>query len=96
MEIKVKGTSKVGILAFDLSDPYASIDMEKARNVQNVCRALSDFTNALRSIRKYNAVKEIPDIDTQPIYQAILDTEDYYRALFFTCLNENDAILYVD
>jgi len=97
MEINVKSTSKVGILAFDLDDQYASADMEKAKNVQKLCNALSDFTNRLRGIRKYEAFDQLPGEElTDELKQQIINAQQYYHTLFFTCLNENDAKSYLD
>ena len=96
MDIKVKGTSKVGILAFDLNDQCASSDMDKARNVQKLCNAISDYFAALRNIRKYDSIAPVMGVDIDNIKQQIQDCEEYYKRLLFTCLSENDAEMYLD
>lgn len=101
MDIKVKGASKVGILAFDLDDMYAKADMGRAQKAANVSIALSEFLNKLRSIRKYDTV---PDVrgelehlrEKEDIKSEIIVSEEYYRSLFLECLEDADAMEFLD
>jgi hypothetical protein len=101
MDIKVKGTSKVGILAYDLDDMYAIADMKKAQKVSNVSIALSEFMSKMRSIRKYDS---IPDVrgelehlrEKEDIKAEISVSEEYYHALFVQCLEDADALEFLD
>ncbi len=101
MDIKVKGTSKVGILAFDLDDMYAKADMDRAKKAANVSIALSEFLNKLRSIRKYDTVPDVrgplePRREEKDIASEIMVAEEYYRTLFLECLEDADAMEFLD
>lgn len=101
MDIKIKGTTKAGILAYDLDDMYARQDMERAKKVANVSIALSEFLNKLRTIRKYDTVPEVraslePYRKEQDIKSEIMVAEEYYRTLFMECLEVADAMEFLD
>jgi hypothetical protein len=100
MDIKVKGTEKVGILAYDLSDHYAKEEMIKAQRVIKIAIALSEFMNALRSIRKYDNVPDVrgmfDDRGMDAVKSEIMVSEDYYRALMIQYLEDNDCLDFLD
>lgn len=101
MDIKIKGTTKAGILAYDLDDVYARSEMERAKKVANVSIALSEFLNKLRTIRKYDTV---PEVRTKleryraadNIKSEIMVSEEYYRTLFLEALEDADAMEFLD
>jgi hypothetical protein len=97
MDIKVKGTSTVGIIAYDLSDPHAKEEMLKAQNMPKLSVALWEFQMKLRAIRKYEDVPQLANIEmTDALKRQIIDTEEYYSALYFSCLEEYEALGLVD
>ena len=101
MDIKIKGTTKAGILVYDLDDVYARSEMERAKKVANVSIALSEFLNKLRTIRKYDTVPEVrailePYREEQDIKSEILVAEEYYRTLFLEALEDADASEFLD
>ena len=97
MDIKVKGTSKVGILVFDLNDPYEKQNYLLALKLPNIQAALSDYSNCLRNIRKYDNIKEVADVlldvDSRSV---ILDAEHYYSRLLINCLDNEDVLDVLD
>lgn len=96
MDIKVKGTTKAGILAFDLNDPQGADQMEEANNAPFMRLALTEFLEKLRGIRKYDKLPDIPDISFTPeLTQAIKDSEEYYRFLFLEILEECDVLKHI-
>lgn len=101
MDIKIKGTTKAGILAYDLDDIYARQDMERAKKVANISIALSEFLDKLRTIRKYDTVPEVWGTleflrDTDNIKSEIMVSEEFYRTLFMECLEDADAMEFLD
>jgi hypothetical protein len=97
MDIKVKGTSKVGILAYDLQDPYEKQNYMLTLKLTNIQAALQEFTNSLRNIRKYDSIKELPEINLDADSSSIiLDAEHYYSKLFYDCLQNEDVLDVLD
>lgn len=97
MEIKVKGTSRVGILAYDLNDAYEASNMLKAQKLSKISSALYELTQKLRQIRKYDSVPEVREVDLDAdLRQKIMDAEEYYSKLFFECMEENDVLEFLD
>jgi hypothetical protein len=97
MDIKVKGTTRVGILAYDLTDTYEATNMAKAQNISNISCALFDFTQKLRQIRKYDNVPDVREVEVNAVIkQQIIDAEEYYSKLFYECLEEYNVLDFID
>ena len=92
MDIKIKDTTRAGILIYDLNDISAVQQMKSAQNIQNIKLAMSGFMDKLRKIRKYDTITDVNIVIGEgPTDAQIIDTEEYYRLLFLQCLEENEA-----
>lgn len=92
MDIKIKGTTRAGILVYDLDDYQGRSEMTSAKNIVNIKLALNDFMDKLRKIRKYDTITPVTiQYGEGPSDAQIIDTEEYYRLLFLQCLEEYEA-----
>jgi hypothetical protein len=91
MEIKIKGTSKAGILAFNLSEPDGVDEMKRAQQANHVGFALQSFFDKLRSIRKYEKFEDLPEVAYNGAKSEIYMAEEYYRVLLLKCLREYEV-----
>lgn len=91
MEIKIKGTSKAGILAFNLDDQDAVLQMRRAQQANHVGFALQSFFDKLRSIRKYEKFEDLPEVEYNGAKSEIYMAEEYYRVLLLKCLRDYEV-----
>lgn len=95
MDIKIKNTARAGILAYDLDDCNARNEMQLAVNVNKVKYALQEYSNSLRNIRKYEAIKDLATNEvalTPKLKKEIIAAEEYYRLLLVEILLEYELL----
>lgn len=96
VDIKLRGTSKAGILVFNLDDSVAAADMKLATQAPYVKIALDDFMVCLRQIRKYDVIPETTMPISKKLEAAIKLSDEYYKTLFIKCLNDCDVANILD
>ena len=91
MEIKIKGTSRAGILVYDLDQPDSASELKRAQQANDVGFALQSFLDKLRSIRKYEKFEDLPEVEYNGAKSEIYMAEEYYRILLLKCLREYEV-----
>jgi hypothetical protein len=90
VELKYNQTVKSATLYFNLEEPEQARDLDIALNADKFRYVISEYFNALRSIRKYNSLSDVYPVELDAkTMKAVEAAEDYYRTLMARLLEQS-------